>query len=157
MAAAITNNSIFRRTGDRSAEFLILRLGHEQFALQIARVREIMQLQDLVEMPGMPSYIRGLITVHGVAVPVLDLRARLGLPERAPTHRTCIIIVRIDGPNVGASRLIGLLVDGVSDILSLDSGDFVENRVLRNSPTPRCRRKIRVKTLLDLDTLLPAG
>lgn len=146
MAATAVSSSIQRWGGQGAVEYLGVRVGHQEFALQLARVREIMFLQDLVSVPGMPSYVKGIITVYSTVVPVLDLRVRLGLPERDRTHRTCIVVVRVESAEVGGGRLVGLIVDAVSEIVQTAP-------ISRRNIPAKCRRK-RVKTLLDVDALL---
>jgi len=158
MAAIATRNSIHLWKGQEPVEYLGLRLDHHEFAVHIKRVREIMRFQSLIAVPGMPSYAKGVITVHGVVVPVVDLRVRLGYPERGPTHRTCIVVVRVESSEVGGGRLIGLLVDGVSDIFLLRPVDIdASSNVARSRIAGKCRRKGRATSLLDVDALLPAS
>jgi len=157
MATVTSKHSGLRGTNERTVEFLAVRAGHQQFAVPTPRVREVMQLQRLVIVPSMPSYAKGMITTHGTFVPVVDLAARLGFPERRPTHRTCIVVVRTESQTVGDSRLIGLLVDAVSDILVLRPSDIIEaQNSTGRTITAKCRRKRAVKTVLDVDTLVPA-
>jgi len=148
MAATAVRNSIQRWAGQRALEYLGVRVGQKEFVLQLERVREVMLLQDLVRVPGMPHYVKGMITVHGLVVPVLDLRTRLGLPERGRTHLARMVVVRVESSQVGGGRLVGLIVDAVTEIVQSPSTD---QRILA-----KCRRKSRKRMLLDVDALIAA-
>src|SRR5580704_10914253 len=82
---------------DRAGKYLAFRLGKEDFAIQVLKVREIVGIQDITSVPQMPSYVKGVINLRGKVIPVVDLRLKFGLPEREYTQRTCIIVVQGQG------------------------------------------------------------
>ncbi|KRW58523.1 chemotaxis protein CheW [Pseudomonas sp. TTU2014-080ASC] len=103
-------------------QYLTMTLGHEQFALSIAQVREIIEFSSLTEIPLMPDFLRGVINLRGAVVPVLDLALRLGRERTQIGRRTCIVIVEVD--QAEPPQLIGVLVDAVNDVLDVLPGQI---------------------------------
>lgn len=99
-------------------ELLTFKLGQQEYALDIMSVREIRGWTKTTPMPHAPAFMRGVINLRGTVLPVMDLAARLGLPPAQTTERNVIIVVKC---NVG---MTGLLVDAVSDIITLSSDDM---------------------------------
>ncbi|EJM98197.1 chemotaxis protein CheW [Herbaspirillum sp. YR522] len=102
-----------------SRQFLTFLVGRESFAMPIENIREIIEFGGLTEIPLMPSFLRGVINLRGAVVPVIDLSVRFG---RAPTvfaKRTCIIIMELEQD--GQLLLLGVMVDAVSAVLTLDA------------------------------------
>ena len=98
----------------REAEFVAFRAGSLEFCINIMSVREIRGWTPATAIPRAPSYIRGVINLRGVVLPIMDLAGRLGLEMVEPTVRHVIIVVR------AGERTIGMMVDAVSDILAVD-------------------------------------
>jgi len=95
------------------SELIAFRIADQDFCFNIMAVREIRGWSPATVIPHAPEYVRGVINLRGAVVPIVDLAHRLGLSVPEPTSRNVIIITQIDGP------IIGLLVDAVSDILSV--------------------------------------
>jgi purine-binding chemotaxis protein CheW len=134
-------------------KYLAFSLAPESYAVNILGVREIIRLTEITLVPQMPKYIRGVINLRGKIVPVVELRARFGLPRIPATDRTCIIVV-----NVGARGLMGLIVDCVEDVLQFNSGDIQGTPEFGGLIDSECilgiaRHKTRAITLLDLENL----
>ena len=103
-------------------------------------VREIRGWAPATPLPRAPNFMLGVINLRGAVLPVIDLAARLGLGQTMPTARSVIIVVRID------SHLVGLLVDAVSDILT------VEDSTVQPTPDVSCDAvKSFVKGIIALD------
>ena len=100
--------------GENSQQFITFTLGAEEYGIDIMVVREIKGWTDTTMIPNAPPYVRGVINLRGVIVPIFDLRARFGAGLTVPTSMHVVIIV------AAASRTVGLLVDTVSDIISVD-------------------------------------
>lgn len=96
-------------------EYVAFRLNDQDFCLDIASVREIRGWSPTTPMPRTPDYISGLINLRGTVIPILDLSARFGFDKTETTPRNVIIVVQIE------AQSMGLLVDGVSDILTVAS------------------------------------
>jgi purine-binding chemotaxis protein CheW len=94
-------------------ELISFRMSDQEFCVDIMAVREIRGWTQTTPLPQSPSYVLGVINLRGAVLPVVDLSHRLGLGPTEPKDRHVIIVVNID------SRLVGLLVDGVSDILTV--------------------------------------
>ena len=93
-------------------QYLTFVLGGEMFAIGILCVKEIIEYGDLTVVPMMPECIRGVINLRGAVLPIMDLAGRLGLPMAEPTVRHVIIVVK------AGDRIMGMMVDAVSDILA---------------------------------------
>lgn len=101
-----------------SREIVSFRLSEQDFCIDIMNIREIRGWTQPTPLPHSPDYVRGLINLRGSVLPIVDLSRRLGLPSREGTSRDVIIVVMVD------EQLIGLVVDGVSDILTVKQSDF---------------------------------
>ncbi|MBF0561279.1 MAG: chemotaxis protein CheW [Alphaproteobacteria bacterium] len=100
-----------------ATQYVTLGLDRELFAVEVARVREILDMQPVSRIPYAPSFVTGMIDVRGSGVPVIDLRIKLGLPPVPPTEQTRIIVLEIgDG---GRTRLMGLMADRVFEVTPL--------------------------------------
>lgn len=95
-------------------ELISFKIEDQEFCLDIMAVREIRGWTAATPLPHSPSYVRGVINLRGAVLPILDLKARLGLGVSEPTARSVIIVIHI------GSRLVGLLVDAVSEVLAAD-------------------------------------
>ena len=110
-AATLTTNSAASDAG----QYLTFRLNGLDYGISIMEVQEIRGWSKVTPLPNSPTYIRGVLNLRGIVVPVIDLRLRFGLPEAAYDAFTVIVVV-----NIG-KRLAGLVVDAVSDVINLDS------------------------------------
>lgn len=99
------------------SQYLTFLLGSELFALPIARVREVIEVQGLTRMPLSPSVVPGVLNLRGAVIPVVDLSARIGRSPTAVGRRSCIIVVEVE--DEGAVTPIGVLVDAVSEALEV--------------------------------------
>jgi purine-binding chemotaxis protein CheW len=98
-------------------QFLSFVLAGEEYAVDILRVKEIIEYDSLTRVPAMPAAVRGVINLRGRVVPVVDLALRFGLPECIITPRSCIVMLEI-GTGDGAS-VMGIITDAVSEVLDL--------------------------------------
>jgi len=94
-------------------EFLAFKLGNEEYGMDILRVQEIRSYEPPTRMANMPSFIKGVINLRGVIVPIVDLRLKFNL-ERATYDSFTVVIVL----NIG-QRVVGIVVDSVSDVITL--------------------------------------
>ena len=97
--------------GADGRELISFRVGVQEFCVDVMAVREIRGWSPTTPLPRAPPYVRGVINLRGAGLPILDMGARLGFPPAEPTSRHVIVVVAI------GTRLVGLLVDSVSDIL----------------------------------------
>jgi len=99
-------------------QFITFRTGDQEFGADIMTIREIRGWTPATPLPHAPEYVRGVINLRGAVVPVVDLKCRLGRGQTEATAKHVIIVVRC------GQRTIGLLVDAVSDIMTVTSADI---------------------------------
>jgi purine-binding chemotaxis protein CheW len=100
-------------------KLLSFALGKEEYGLDILAVREIIGVIDITPLPRTPSYVKGVINLRGKIIPVLELRSRFGLQSVPYTEETCIIVVDVPTEADGESRLMGVVVDTVREVLDI--------------------------------------
>ncbi|GAB1435285.1 MULTISPECIES: chemotaxis protein CheW [Sphaerotilus] len=115
-------------------QFLCFALGLEPCAVRIDLVREILEVGHMTPLPLMPAFVRGVMNLRGVVVPVIDLGARLGLPATVIGRRTCIVIVDVCLPDDGGTQTLGVLVDAVQEVINIAERDL--------EPVPRLGTRI---------------
>lgn len=98
-----------------SGQYLTLRLGSEEYAIDILRVQEIRSYEEPTRMVNAPSYIKGVVNLRGVIVPIVDLRMKLNLEKVEYNEFTVVIILNVRG------TVIGAVVDSVSDVVTLSA------------------------------------
>jgi purine-binding chemotaxis protein CheW len=98
-------------------QFLSFVLSGEEYAVEILRVKEIIEFDSLTRVPAMPAAVRGVINLRGRVVPVIDLALRFGLQQSTITPRSCIVMVEI-GADEG-SAVMGIITDAVCEVLDL--------------------------------------
>src|SRR5579864_3627177 len=157
--AAAPANSTSQKTDQRAGKYLTFQLGNEEFAIQVLRVREIMGVQEITAVTQTPGYVKGVINLRGKVIPVIDLRLKFGLAEIEYTQRTCIIVVQIHAE--GQKFLIGVIVDAVSEVITLQAGEIDDTPDFGSGvATPyllgMAKIKGKVKILLDIDIVLSA-
>ena len=157
MSSSLLTPSVDPRTNPRSGKYLVFQLDREEFAIKVLKVREIVGLQDITVVPRAPSCVRGVINLRGKIIPVVDLRRKFGMPEIAFTPRTCIVVVQVQGET--GAILLGVIVDGVVEVLNMPETDIVDTPDFgRGAATPYllgiAKSKGKVKILLDIDRLL---
>jgi purine-binding chemotaxis protein CheW len=94
-------------------EFLTFTLGREEYGIDILRVQEIRGYDAVTAIANSPPFIKGVINLRGIIVPIVDLRVKFNLPQVTYDAFTVVIILNI------AQRTVGIVVDGVSDVVSL--------------------------------------
>jgi purine-binding chemotaxis protein CheW len=115
IASTLGQDNLDRQgNGENTKQFITFTLGPEEYGIDIMVVREIKGWTDTTMIPNAPSHVRGVINLRGIIVPIFDLRARFGMGLTTPTKMHVVIIV------AAGTRTIGLLVDTVSDIISVD-------------------------------------
>jgi len=99
---------------------IVFTLAHEEYGIEVDKVRTIERMVPITRVPKTPAFVKGVINLRGVVIPVIDLRGRFGLAETDYTENTRIVIV-------AAHELeVGFIVDSANDVLDVD-GDAIEN------------------------------
>jgi purine-binding chemotaxis protein CheW len=114
-------------------QYLTFKLSDEVFALEISKVREVLDHTSVTKVPQTPAFMLGVINLRGSVVPVVDMRLKFGMSKTEATVNTCIIIVEIDLD--GEGTVLGALVDSVQEVLDLDP-DQIE-------PPPRMGTRLK--------------
>jgi len=159
MSTVLASEPVSTSTDARSGKYLTFQLGNEEFGIRVLKVREIMGIQEITAVPQTPGHVKGVINLRGKVVPVIDLRLKFGLPQAEYTQRTCIIVTQVQGE--AGLILIGVIVDGVSEVLNLassdveDTPDFGED-LAAEYLLGMAKVKGKVKILLDIDKVLSA-
>jgi purine-binding chemotaxis protein CheW len=99
--------------GEAATQYITFTVGTEDYGVDIMEVREIKGWVTATRLPNAPIYVRGVINLRGTMVPIFDLRARFGGPPTEPTATHVVVILTV------GRRIVGILVDAVSDILSI--------------------------------------
>ena len=102
----------------QTTQYLTFTLADEVFAVDVARVREILEITSITKVPQVPDFMRGVINLRGCVVPVIDLRLKFAMEETAQTVNTCIIVVEVmmDGENI----VLGALADSVQEVIEME-------------------------------------
>ena len=134
-------------------EYLTFRLGAEEYGIDILRVQEIRSYEQPTRIANAPSFLKGVVNLRGVIVPIVDLRLKLGCDSAEYNHFTVVIVLNVRG------RVVGAVVDSVSDVLEL-SGEAIR-------PAPQLNANIdagfitgigsvgeRMLILMDIEALM---
>jgi purine-binding chemotaxis protein CheW len=138
---------------DASHEFLAFKLGEEEYGVDILSVQEIRGYDTVTRVPEAPEYIKGVINLRGVIVPVVDLRLKFKLGRASYDEFTVMIVLNLKG------KVIGAVVDGVSDVVQVEAGQIrptpefggiIDTRFISGIATVGERMLI----LLDIESLI---
>jgi len=101
-----------------TTQYLTFKLEDELFALDIGKVREVLDFTSITKVPRTPDYMRGVINLRGSVVPVVDLRLKFGMVQAEKTVNTCVIIVEVE---LGGEKVVmGAMADAVQEVLDLE-------------------------------------
>ena len=144
-------------TAQLAGKYLTFALADEEYGLPVLRVREIIKMMDITEVPQVPPHIKGVLNLRGKVIPVIDLRLKFGFAPGDVTSRTCIIVV--DVAMGGANVMMGIVVDSVSEVLNVASAEIDQapefgDRITTDYMLGLAKVKGTVKILLALDRVL---
>ena len=143
-------------TREATREVLVFTLAGDEYGVDILKVQEIRGYDKVAPIPAAPEYVKGVINLRGTIVPVIDLRVKFRLAEVKYDQFTVVVILRL------AARVIGVVVDGVSDVMALTSsevraapqlGTVVDASFISGVAT----QGERMVLLLDIEKLLSTG
>lgn len=139
-----------------AGQFLTFVLGDEHYGVEILQVQEIRGFTPVTPLPNSPAYVRGVINLRGTIVPVVDLRLKLGLPERAYDRFTVVVVTTV------GTKIVGLIVDAVSDVMTFEDKSIQPAPTLgdgQQAPLAQgiARLDDRLVVLLDLVRVLDGG
>lgn len=117
------------------SQYITFKLGDELFAINVAQVREVLEISQITRVPTAPDYMRGVVNVRGKAIPVVDLRLRFGLPQGADTVNTRIIVMELELD--GEATVLGGIADSVHEVIEFEAGQV--------NPPPRIAMRWRTE------------
>ena len=134
-------------------QLITFQLGSQSFGFDILAIREIRAWTPTTRLPHVPEYVTGVVNLRGTVLPVMDLASRLGWKRVTPTERHVIIVTEVEG------QLRGLIVDSVSDIVTIESDDVQPATSNINKTVARCLEGMvtieeRMVMVLDLSGLM---
>ena len=156
-------------------KYLTFALGGEEYGVPVLKVREIIKVMDITQVPQVPDHVRGVINLRGKVIPVIDLRLKFGLAVGEYTERTCIVVAEVnlaplpttpelaawafDGSGTSRKVMMGIIVDSVSEVLNIAAAEVDETpdfggHITTDYVLGLAKVKGTVKILLDLDRVL---
>ena len=125
--------------GEQLREFLSFRLGAEEYGIEILKVQEIRGWEQPTAIANTPAFIKGVINLRGIIVPIVDLRLKFNLGEAKYDEFTVVIILSV------ANRVVGAVVDAVSDVMSLSTAQI--------RPAPEFSAALETQFITGLGTI----
>lgn len=137
----------------QKGKFLTFSVGEESYGIAINHVTEIIGIQEITEVPGMPDYVKGIINLRGKIIPVIEVRLRFKKKSIPYNDRTCIIVIDVKDIS------IGLIIDSVSEVINIDDENIVPPPSLKTGFHNNYVKGIgkvsnEVKLLLDCNLLI---
>jgi purine-binding chemotaxis protein CheW len=134
-------------------QLVSFRLGKEEFGVEITQVREIILMGDITRIPQTPDFVKGLINLRSMVIPVIDLRVRFGMETATLTDESRIMVLNVDG------RTLGIIVDAVDEVLRVGREQIAPppptvSGLDREYLAGLVRRDDRLLILLDINRLL---
>jgi purine-binding chemotaxis protein CheW len=136
---AVSQSAAVGLSQGESHEFLAFRLGKEEYGIDILKVQEIRGYENVTRIANAPEYIKGVVNLRGIIVPIVDMRIRFNLGTPTYDQFTVVIIL-----NLG-NRVVGMVVDSVSDVTQLSKEQI--------KPAPEMGTALNTNYLLGLGTV----
>lgn len=135
-------------------QYLTFKLGEETFAIDVAQVREVLDLTTITKIPRTPEFMSGVINLRGSVVPVVDLRLCFEMSKTEKTLNTCIVVVEVQLD--GESTVIGALADSVEEVIDLEPDQIqpapkIGTQIRTDFIKGMGRRETRFIMILDID------
>ena len=124
---------------DDAGEFLTFSLGRQEYGIDIRNVREIRSYEAVTQIANAPAYLKGVVNLRGIIVPIIDMRIRFGIGTPSYDQFTVVIVLNIGG------RVVGMVVDSVSDVITLSAEQI--------KPAPEMGSALDTDYLIGLGTL----
>ena len=138
-AASLVTESLGPINSHMANEFLTFRLGGEEYGIEILKVQEIRGYDSITQIANTPEFIKGVVNLRGIIVPIIDMRIKFRLGNADYDQFTVVIILNVAG------RIMGIVVDGVSDVLTLEAEQM--------RPTPGFGSIIDTEYIMGLGTV----
>jgi len=142
---------------DMAGKYLTFFLAKEEYGIEILKIKEIIGMMDITELPRTPDFVKGVINLRGKVIPIIDLRLKFGMTEVEHTEKTCIIVVDIK--ENGVDLQIGIIVDSVSEVLNVATDELEDTPsfgadVNTDFILGMAKSKDKVRTLLEINKVL---
>ena len=137
----------------REGKYLTFALSDEEYGIGIMRVREILGMLPVTLVPQTPDFVRGVINLRGKVIPVIDLRLKFDMPGKAYDRETCVIVVEVEGVN------LGIIVDRVQEVLDIAAAEIEDSphfgtKVDSEFILGMGKKAGKVKILLDIEKVI---
>ncbi len=140
----MSENMMIATEDDLSGRFLTYYIGNALYGIELMNVTEIISVQPITRVPGLPAYVRGVINLRGKILPVVDARLKLNSPPREYDAFTCIVVLSVGGLQVG------LIVDRVDQVVTFDPSQLTRPQELGHRFLSSIA-DLSGKTVLNLD------
>ena len=156
-AKQIAQHEAARSAASMGGEFLTFRLGGEEYGIDILKVQEIRSYEPPTRIANAPPFIKGVVNLRGVIVPIVDLRLKLACDSAEYNDFTVVIVLNVKG------RVVGAVVDSVSDVLALDKDTIkpapemssaVDTSFITGIGTVKSGDEQRMLILMDIEGLM---
>jgi purine-binding chemotaxis protein CheW len=143
-----------------AGKYLTFALDKEEYAIEILKVNQIIRLQEITSIPRTPAFVRGVINLRGMIIPIIDLRRKFAMTDRDDTERTCIVVIQIEQNEKRIN--MGVVIDEVREVLEIRAGDIEETPEFGAGIDTQFLMGIAktgksVKMLLDISKVLTAS
>jgi purine-binding chemotaxis protein CheW len=143
-----------------TTQYLTFKLDEEVFALDVAKVREILEYTSVTKVPRTPDFMRGVINLRGSVVPVMDLRLKFGMTETEQTINTCIIVAEVEMDD--ETILLGALADSVQEVNEMEpeqieAAPHIGTRLNTDFIKGMGKQDNNFVMILDIDKVFNAG
>jgi purine-binding chemotaxis protein CheW len=141
------------RTHGELIQLVSFMLADEEYGVEVLKVREIIRMPAITKMPNTPTYVEGIINLRGKVIPIISMRRRFGLTESEYDNRTRIMVMDVAG------GLNGFIVDGVSEVIRIQSGDIqpppgmVSGNIGQDFITGVFNHQERLLIIMDVDRM----
>lgn len=154
LAEEVVANSDDRK--GRAGKYLTFSMGNEEYGISILKIKEIIGMLPITNVPQTPEFVKGVINLRGKVIPVIDLRLRFGMEAIPYTDRTCIIVTEVEGED---TILTGIVVDSVSEVLNIRSSEIEDTPTFGKNMNMEyilgvAKMEDCVKILLDINKVL---
>lgn len=138
-------------------KLLTFSLGNEGYGISILKVKEIIGMLSITQVPRTPDFIKGVINLRGKIIPIMDLRIKFGMAEKPYNERTCIIVIEVNIQ--GSDRLLGVVVDTVSEVINISAEEIEPapqygSKLEHNLISGMGKIKDRVVIILDIEEVV---
>jgi len=124
----------------QDGKYLTFSLKKEEYGIPILKVKEIIGMMEITDVPKTPNFVKGVINLRGKIIPVMDLRLKFTMEEKEYNERTCTIVVEVNINNL--KSLMGIVVDTVSEVVNISHGEI--------EPSPQYGSKVNEEFLIGM-------